>query len=125
MLLSGTSEVIVNIARREDWEAAAKRGLYEADTLATEGFIHCSEPHQVVDTANAFFRGQRGLVLLCIDPTRLDAPLRYEASKRGTFPHIYGPLNVSAVTAVLEFPPGPDETFDLPTSLGAAPPQAR
>jgi uncharacterized protein (DUF952 family) len=86
---------------------AGQRGLYEADTLATEGFIHCSEPHQVVDTANVLFRGRPDLVLLVIDPTRLDAPLRYEASKRGTFPHIYGPLNVSAVTAVLDFPPGP------------------
>jgi len=115
--LSEQSGIIVNIARREDWDSAVQRGIYEADTLSTEGFIHCSEPHQVVDTANALFHGQSGLVLLCIDPTRLASPLRYESSKRGTFPHIYGPLNVSAVTSVIDFPPRPDGTFELPAGL--------
>jgi uncharacterized protein (DUF952 family) len=118
--LSEPSGVIVNIARRDDWDAAAQSGRYESESLASEGFIHCSEPRQVVDTANALFRGQPGLVLLCIDPTRLDSPLRYEPSKRGTFPHIYGPLNVSAVTAVLDFAPRPDGSFALPSDLAGS-----
>ena len=109
--------LIVNIAKRNDWRRAIERGAYEAESLETEGFIHCSDPSQVVDTANALFRSETDLVLLCIDPARLTAPLRYEPSKRGTFPHIYGPISVAAVTRVLDFPPGADGTFELPADL--------
>ena len=48
------------------------------------------------------------LVLLVIDPARVDAEIRYErpdgAAER--FPHIYGPLRVDAVVAVVPFPHG-------------------
>ena len=118
--VSQPAPLILHVTRRDEWEGALSRGAYEADTLATEGFIHCSEPGQVVETANAFYRGREGLVLLGIDPARLTSPLRYEPSKRGVFPHIYGPLNVSAVVRVVDFPPGSDGGFALPPNFGSA-----
>jgi len=33
------------------------------------------------------------------------------------YPHIYGPLNLSAVTAVVPFPCGSDGTFALPPDV--------
>jgi hypothetical protein len=33
------------------------------------------------------------------------------------FPHIYGPLNLDAVTEVMDFPCGPDGRFVLPAAL--------
>jgi uncharacterized protein (DUF952 family) len=42
---------------------------------------------------------------LTITAERLTAPLRYETvPERGEmFPHLYGPLNLDAVTAVVDF----------------------
>jgi uncharacterized protein (DUF952 family) len=113
--------MILHITKRTDWEQAQQAGVYHGDTLETDGFIHCSTPQQVLGPANAFFHGQPDLVLLVIDPCRLQSELRYEAL--GTdqdFPHIYGPLNLDAVVDVLAFPPQQDGTFELPEKLGAA-----
>ncbi len=108
--------MILHITTQAAWETAVATGQYTADSLASEGFIHCSTPTQVVGTANALFRGQPGLVLLCINPAQMQAPVVYEdCYETGqAFPHIYGALNLAAVTAVLEFPPNPDGTFSLP-----------
>ncbi len=108
--------MILHIARREEWEAAHASGDYRADTLMTEGFIHCSTPAQVLGPANEMFRGQAGLLLLVIDPARLAAELVYEdCYETGqAFPHIYGPLNLDAVVRAVPFPPNGDGRFSLP-----------
>ncbi len=108
--------MILHITTKTDWETAVSAGQYAADSLESEGFIHCSTLEQVLGPANSYYRGQHGLVLLCIDPEQVQAPIVYEDCYESgqAFPHIYGPLNLEAVTAVLDFPPNADGTFTLP-----------
>lgn len=101
--------MIFHIAERDSWNHAKVRGIYAPASLESEGFIHCSSREQVEETANLFYRGRTNLVLLRIDESRLDAPLKFEmaadlARRQGSarFPHIYGALNLSAVVDVLE-----------------------
>lgn len=108
---------ILHITTRTVWDAAQHAGEYCAASLDTEGFIHCSTPQQVLGPANAFYRGQHDLVLLVIDPAKLQADLRYEAADADLFPHLYGALNLDAVIDVLPFPPREDGMFALPPSL--------
>ena len=62
--------------------------------------------------------GRHDLVLLCIEPARVRAEIRYEALVTDeSFPHIYGPLNLEAVERVLEFPLQADGTFQLPPGI--------
>ncbi len=114
---------ILHITSRPEWNSAEKKGLFASSSLISEGFIHCSTPEQVVPVANAFYRGQSGLVLLVVDETLLKPEVRWEApsgtsaegiSSADLFPHIYGPLNVDAVVSVLDFPPDPAGNFNLP-----------
>jgi uncharacterized protein (DUF952 family) len=114
--------MILHIVKQSEWERAVASGLYRADSLETEGFIHCSTPEQVLKPANERFFGQEGLALLCIDPAKVAAPIVYEDcyASGQKFPHIYGTLDVAAVTAVLPFPPGEDGLFVLPEELGTA-----
>ncbi len=123
--MAGVSR-IYHIAVRADWEQALASGAYTTSTvgktLAEEGFIHASAASQVASTANAYYRDVPGdLVLLVIDPDRLDAELRYEdvPGAELPFPHIYGPLNVDAVLAVAPLAPGPDGTFGFPAGAAA------
>lgn len=113
--------IIFHITRRDSWEQAKRAGVYRGDTLDTEGFIHSSTPRQVIKVANRFFRGQKGLVLLCIDPARVRPEIRYEGAGDGDeYPHLYGPLNVDAVMKVVPFEPGEDGTFALPKEVADA-----
>ena len=122
------TEPVLHLTSNDAWLAAAKEGGYRTDSLSTEGFIHCSKPSQIVDVANSFYRGQNGLVLLVIDPSKLEAELKWEppaepepshARAGELFPHLYGPLNLDAVVNVLKFEPTPDGTFSLPPELSA------
>jgi len=107
---------IFHIAARTDWAAARAAGAYTADSLASEGFIHCSTGEQVIATANRIFKGRQDLLLLSIDSARVKHEIRYENLEGGAqlFPHIYGALALDAVEAVHEFPPRADGSFALP-----------
>lgn len=110
--------MIFHITTRDAWVRARATGEYRADTLEADGFIHASTPEQVVRVADALYRGLADLVLLCVDESRIRPEVRYEAAPGGErFPHIYGPLNLDAVIAVADFPPGPDGRFALPAAL--------
>ncbi len=106
---------IFHITRSADWQKALEEGAYQADTLASQGFIHCSTRAQVVSVANRFYLGQHGLVLLEIDSRRVQPDIRRENLEGGAelFPHIYGPLNLEAVEKVVAFEPGDDGQFSL------------
>jgi uncharacterized protein (DUF952 family) len=109
---------ILHITPRAAWEQARAAGVYRGDTLDAEGFIHCSTVDQVVATANRYFRGRADLVLLVIDPARVGPEIRYEPSPEGErFPHVYGPLDLGAVTRALPLEPGADGAFSLPPEL--------
>jgi uncharacterized protein (DUF952 family) len=109
-----TAPFIFHIATETDWHEARRRGEYAADSLSSEGFVHCSESHQVVRVANMRFRSRVDLVLLHIDPTRLTADVRYENLEGGDelFPHVYGALNLEAVTRASGFAPDRYGAFD-------------
>ena len=108
------AEPILHICSRKDWEQAQQKGEYRAASLASEGFIHCSTPAQVVKTANRFYLGQPDLVLLVIASNRVVAEIKYEAADADLFPHIYGPINLDAVTETRKVVPNADGTFNQP-----------
>ena len=111
--------MIVHIIKETAWEEAKKNGIYEGDTLKTDGFIHCSLPEQVVAVADYNFKGETGLVLLCIDNDKVNSEIKFEDlyDLGEDYPHIYGPLNIDAVVDVLSFEPKEDGLFQLPQEL--------
>ncbi len=106
--------IIYHITALTDWQHAQDEGSYQADSLKTEGFIHCSKREQVEATADRYYHGTHGLVLLSIDSDRVLPEIRFEESHGEEFPHIYGPLNLPAVVAVTPFEPDADGSFTLP-----------
>jgi uncharacterized protein (DUF952 family) len=110
------TEPILHLTFRTDWQAALEAGSYQADSLSSEGFIHCSKPEQVERVANAYYHGKDGLVLLVIDPQKVTPEIRWEPGTDKPdelFPHIYGPLDLEAVLQVIDFEPNPDGSFTL------------
>jgi uncharacterized protein (DUF952 family) len=71
--------MIYHITTRDASLLARQTGEYRTESLARDGFIHLSQHHQVLGVVNAFYAGQKDLVILIVDPTRLKAELKYEA----------------------------------------------
>jgi len=89
---------------------------YAPPSLASEGFIHLTaSPALTLQVAADYFANvAEPLVVLAIDPARLVARLVFEApapiAGGGTahlasgerFPHVYGPIELAAVTGAAE-----------------------
>jgi uncharacterized protein (DUF952 family) len=95
------------------WRAAQAAGVFTGSAVdARDGFIHFSDASQARETAGLYFHGQDDLWLLAVETDRLDAELRWEASRRGAlFPHLYGSLPVAAV---IEARPAPLDADGVP-----------
>ncbi|MEU6195595.1 DUF952 domain-containing protein [Streptomyces sp. NPDC047061] len=100
---------ILHITERSLWDEAHARGGYEMSTrgrtLQEEGFIHCSTRDQLPRVAAFLYGSYDGpddLVVLVVDPARVGAPVKWEAPEPGgeEFPHVYGPIPVTAVVDV-------------------------
>jgi uncharacterized protein (DUF952 family) len=96
--------IIYHITTKASWDQARQKGFYEHPSLKAEGFIHCSEEHQVAGVLQRYFEGQTGLVKLVIDTKKLTSRYvqEWSPSTLDTFPHIYGVINVDAVIRVEE-----------------------
>ena len=115
--------MIFHITSKSEWKEAQQRGEYVAPSLTTEGFIHCSTEKQVLHVANAFYHGQNDLVLLKLDEEKISPEIKWEPPAGGPalgisdsdkFPHIFGPINLTAVASVLDFGPDSAGLFILP-----------
>ncbi len=110
---------LFHIIGADDLEAARQAGIYELG-LETEGFIHLSGRDQVLTPANLFYAGRTDLSLLTIDEEALTSQVVREPGT-GTdvlFPHLYGPLNLDAITGIVPFPPNADGKFEaLPDGI--------
>ena len=102
--------LILHVATRADWERAEASGSYTGNTLAAEGFIHCAKPDQLMHVLTRYFPSviehrvilrPSGIehVMVEIDTGLVEPEIRWEGAAE-PFPHVYGPLNLSAVTRV-------------------------
>ena len=94
--------IIYHLTGRAEWEVSSPGGEYRAESLAQEGFLHCSRDQvQLLAVANRLFSGRTDLLVLDVDTALLHAAVKHEASRSGEiYPHIYGPLNTDAVVRV-------------------------
>ena len=90
--------LIYHIVLPEIWEKFKDEYEYEAESLATEGFIHCSYRHQLDDVLKRYYDGVEKVLILHINPHYLTTRFVAEPSTNGEiYPHIYGPINRAAI----------------------------
>lgn len=95
--------LIYHIVLPEVWEKFADEHEYEAESLSTEGFIHCSYRNQLEAVLGRYYSNVAKVLLLHINASRLTSPLIAEPStNREVYPHVYGKINRSAIVDVEE-----------------------
>ena len=111
--------MIYRIAEKEDWQLAQRTGHFASADLAAEGFIHASEIHQILRTANKYYGGKTGLQLLEIDDAVLgDKVIREDLTGSGMrFPHVYVPIPILAVVRRFDLGTDAAGAFMLPAEL--------
>ena len=113
---SGRVRMIYKICPASAWREAERQGVFRGSPVdASDGYIHFSTASQVMETARKHFFGQTGLFLIAVDADRLGDALRWERSRNDElFPHLYGELDLGAVTGVLGLHARSDGYHDIP-----------
>jgi galactokinase len=102
---------VLHLMPAEEWERQATTASISSPSLASEGFIHCTDdPKVLVKVANSAYRHLPGdFVVLHIDVAKLTSRCVWEEPAHVTdpdevfaprFPHVYGPIDRAAVLAV-------------------------
>lgn len=104
---------IYHLAQQSHWEAAQRSGSYRQSTvgrtLEQEGYVHASSAEQWPVARRRFYAAvDEPLVLLEIDEAALSAEVVREPGHPASnelFPHVYGPIELSAVVATTRLDP--------------------
>ena len=113
---SGRVRMIYKICPASAWREAERQGVFRGSPVdISDGYIHFSTASQVAETARKHFVGQTGLFLIAVDADGLGVALRWERSRNDElFPHLYGELDLGAVTGVLSLRARSDGYHDIP-----------
>lgn len=95
--------LIYHIVLSEDWERQIDEPVYSAESLETEGFIHCSHAEQLDGVLQRYYSEESRVLIMTIDSDRLTSKLIEEPSTGGEiYPHIYGPIDREAIVSIEE-----------------------
>ncbi len=117
---------IYHLTTLAQWDRVKDEAEYRADSLDREGFIHTSTAAQVEGSANRYYAGEPAIMVLKLNPSKINPPVKWEESSHSPdpFPHIFGPLNLNAVSDVMPWHKGEDGRFHWPPTAGPDPSKA-
>lgn len=94
---------IYHIVTPDVWEKFRDTDEYEADSLRTENFIHCSYAEQLEAVLERYYKDAKRVLILTIAPEKLTSKLVAEPSTGGeVYPHVYGAINRAAIVEIEE-----------------------
>jgi uncharacterized protein (DUF952 family) len=108
------------------WLQALKRGSMWAESLETEGFIHCSRLTQIETVVNRFYADAATLILVLLDEKVLGDKLIWEgaahpdgspATTDEQFPHYFAMIPMRAVRGSRAWRANRDGVWALPVDL--------
>jgi uncharacterized protein (DUF952 family) len=95
--------IIYHIVLPETWAKFSDQHIYYAESLATEGFIHCSFDNQIAGVLDRYYKGVEKVLILTINSEKLTSELVNEPSTANEiYPHIYGKINKDAIIGIEE-----------------------
>lgn len=114
--------LIYTMVRAADWREAEALGEYRGSADdRRDGFLHFSTAAQLRESAAKHRAGEADLLLVEAEAAALGPALRWEPAaggkRPGLFPHLYGPLPLSAVRSVAALPLGPGGAHRFPPAI--------
>jgi uncharacterized protein (DUF952 family) len=107
-----------HLVPRDVWLVADPAAAYAAGSLATEGFIHCTDgADELIRTANRHYRDDpREFLVLKVDLDAAGSAWRMDDARQ-VYPHVFGPIDRAAILEVAPLARDRAGTF---TTIGQA-----
>jgi uncharacterized protein (DUF952 family) len=117
-----TTNIAYRLATPERWADVMTGGRFDGDPHdIADGFIHLSAAHQVEGTLLKHYNDHERLLLVEVDLLALGDTVKWEVSRGGDkFPHVFGPIPVSAVRGLRHVLRNEEGDWVLPNDLGVS-----
>lgn len=109
---SKANGITYHLALEDEWNAQKSGDTYKPGVFDEDGFIHCTDGLDLLtEIANMFYQNSLApRTVLVLNIQAIASEVRYDDPEQ-RFPHIYGPLNTSAVIGELPVERSEDGTF--------------
>ena len=89
--------LVYKICSKNEWNNAVIKNLYTGSEVDNkDGFIHLSTKEQLKETVLKHFKGQKNLLIICFNISKIEDKLKWEISRNEEFfPHYYGNLETN------------------------------
>jgi uncharacterized protein (DUF952 family) len=91
------NDLLFTLTTKSDWKNFSSSGTFEPASLKENGFIRCYHGSQIEQAANKLESDENELLLIVIDPLRIQVPLKNEKIGDETFPNLYGGFSIDAI----------------------------
>lgn len=92
-------QIAYKILTADQWAEFERDQIFHGSEVdIADGYIHLSTAAQLQETLAKYYAGQKNLTIAEVDLAIFGEALRWEPARGGQlFPHIYGPLPMTAV----------------------------
>ncbi len=97
-------DLLFTIITKRSWKTFTSSGEYSPETLISEGFIRCIPDKELEAYANSQFESTEDLLLIVIDPLRIQVPIKHEKVASVSYPLIFGSLSLDAIIEKIPLP---------------------
>jgi uncharacterized protein (DUF952 family) len=101
------------LSSQAEYQQSLNEGTLTRDSLSDEGFIHATPRSQLNRLANKYYKAKVQPLILVVDKALILPEVKWEPATGGLYPHIYGPLNMNAVTRIEEISLNENGSFCL------------
>ena len=104
---------IYMVSNQVEYDKAKKNGSLTRESLSSEGFIHASPKSQLNRVANKYYKDKVDPLVLVIQKDKISPELKWEPATGGSYPHLFGPLNIDAIIDVVVIRLDETDSFDI------------
>ncbi len=106
-------DLLFTLINKEDWKSDTSSGYFEPADLSENGSIRCFEGNNAEKIANTIFKNSDQLLLLVIDPLRLNVPIKKESQEGIDILAIQGKFSIDAIIDRIQLKKSKNGSFNI------------
>lgn len=91
------NDLLFTLTTKSEWKIFSSSGTFEPVSLKELGYIRCFHGTQIEQGANNFDTEENEILLIVIDPLRIQVPIKNEQIDGEIFPNLYGAFSIDAI----------------------------
>ncbi|MCM8535321.1 MAG: DUF952 domain-containing protein [Lentisphaeraceae bacterium] len=111
--MSSSDKFIYLLSSNKEYDEAKELGFLFRESLKLEGFIHASSKDQLNRVANKYYKETVKPLVIIVEQNAVSPEVKWETAAGSLYPHIYGPLNMNAVSEVIPISLNSDGIYDI------------